>query len=116
MTTQELIQKSKQAMEDLWNLNQGKLLEHEQRAYNCLRLLIKKVESITPVYPTIDESGHWYVIPLDKKEEFIRLSRHLEETDYENGDDIVDFNNKFSKYMTGGSLNFIQLYSKNKLT
>ena len=46
MTDQELIQTSKQAMEDLWNSNNGKLLDYEQTAYNCLRLLCKRLEEI----------------------------------------------------------------------
>lgn len=46
MTYQELIQTSKQAMDDLWNSNNGKLLDYEQTAYNCLRLLCKRLEEI----------------------------------------------------------------------
>lgn len=46
MTDQKLIQTSKQAMEDLWNSNNGKLLDYEQTAYNCLRLLCKRLEEI----------------------------------------------------------------------
>lgn len=38
MSNNELIETARQAMKDLWDINQGRLLEHEQTAYNCLRL------------------------------------------------------------------------------
>lgn len=47
MTDQELIQTSKQAMDDLWNSNNGNLLDYEQTAYNCLRLLCIRLEEET---------------------------------------------------------------------
>lgn len=49
MTNKELIETAKEAMKDLFELNQGRLLEHEQTAYNCLRLFcirLEKTESI----------------------------------------------------------------------
>jgi len=45
MTNQELIETAKQAMKDLVSTSDGKMLEHEQSAYNCLRLLCERVES-----------------------------------------------------------------------
>lgn len=45
MTNKELIETARQAMEDLWEINQGRLLEHEQTAYNCLRLFCERLEA-----------------------------------------------------------------------
>lgn len=42
MTNEELIETAKEAMKDLWEINHGRLLEHEQTAYNCLRLFCEK--------------------------------------------------------------------------
>jgi len=46
MKNTELIELSRQAMNNLWHLNGGKLLEHEQTAYNCLRLLCNRLDKI----------------------------------------------------------------------
>ena len=57
------------------------------------------------VIATQDESGHWYVIPQGVIGEYYR--------DEEN-DDMIDsgaFDDKWSKYRTGGDLNLIQLYA-----
>ena len=53
-----------------------------------------------------DDSGHWYVIPKELKNDF-----------YIDGDDedFVDsgkFDNKYGEYRTGGDLNLVQLYIK----
>lgn len=48
MTNKELIETAKQAMKDLWELNQGRLLEHEQTAYNCLRLFCERLPEQEP--------------------------------------------------------------------
>ena len=45
MTNPELIETAKQAMSDLLSTSQGKMLEHEQSAYNCLRLFCERIES-----------------------------------------------------------------------
>ena len=112
MTDQELIQTTKQAMEDLWNSNNGKLLDYEQTAYNCLRLLCERLEeTYIPAYATRDESSHWYVIPLSMKDEFTRLSDACEKEDYTH-ESVTAFENKFSEYRTGGSINLVQLYVK----
>jgi len=59
-----------------------------------------------------DDSSHWYVIPLEMKEEFFKLQEKLRSDDYPNRyDDEDEFIEKFSKYMTGGDLNNIQLYA-----
>jgi hypothetical protein len=64
------------------------------------------VEGLAPVYATQDEDGHWFVLPLELKYEFWK--------DLENEDmvDSGDFADKWSKYMTGGALNLVQLYAK----
>jgi len=61
---------------------------------------MKKVKAVK------DDSGHWYVIPNDLYEEFIK--------DEQNGDmiDSGKFDEKYGKYMTGGDLNLIQLYAE----
>lgn len=49
MTNPELIETAKDAMKDLWEINQGRLLEHEQTAYNCLRLFCARIEKIQAI-------------------------------------------------------------------
>lgn len=58
------------------------------------------------VYATKDESGHWYIIPLELKHEFFG-----DETD-EKMIDSGDFDFKWGKYRTGGDLNLKQLYAE----
>ena len=60
---------------------------------------IQKVKAIK------DESGHWYVIPNDLVNEFMK-----DEQD-EDFVDSGDFDNKYRKYRTGGDLNLVQLYA-----
>lgn len=55
MSNEELIAKSRQAMNDLWHLNSGKLMEHEQAAYNCLRRLCDRLDRIEIVRPIIED-------------------------------------------------------------
>ena len=62
--------------------------------------------TIREVYVTQDDSGHWYVLPIELEKEFIE--------DLEN-EDFVDsggFGHKYGQYMTGGDLNNIKLYAK----
>lgn len=54
--------------------------------------------------------GDWYVIPVEMKDEFSRLSELAEES--ENYDEQDEFNDKFGQYATGGDLNNIQLYAE----
>jgi len=56
------------------------------------------------VYAVQDESGHWYVIPLETKDKFFNLLEKEEDED--------EFIEKFSRYMTGGDLNLVQLYAE----
>ncbi len=69
---------------------------------------------ISPAYITKDKEGHWYIIPMDKKEEFttsietINSFEALSEDYYE----AIDlFEEAFGKYRTGGDLNLVQLYA-----
>lgn len=66
------------------------------------------IEKFEKVYVSQDESGHWYVIPYDLKEEF---DKDLFD------DDMVyngDFDEKYAEYRTNGDINNIQLYVLNK--
>jgi hypothetical protein len=63
------------------------------------------IKHITQIKAVKDESGHWYVIPLEREEEF-----------YNDHDDVEliysgQFDNKWGTYRTGGDLNNIQLYA-----
>lgn len=51
-----------------------------------------------------DDSCHWYLIPNELYEEFCK--------DCENEElaDSGEFDKKWGQYMTGGSLNLVQLY------
>jgi len=60
------------------------------------------------VYITTDDSGHYFVIPYDRKEEFNKLLNDCINDDYESLD---KFEIEFSKYMTGGDVNLIEFYS-----
>lgn len=64
---------------------------------------LKKVAAVQ------DDSGHWYVIPADMKEEFHQLLEKVTDEDYDAQD---AFNEKFSGYRTGGDLNLVQLYAE----
>lgn len=61
---------------------------------------------IQKVKVTRDESGHWYVLPDDIYDEFVK--------DEENEDmiDSGEFDDKYGKYMTGGGINLVQLYAE----
>lgn len=58
------------------------------------------------VYAIQDDSGHWYVIPLELKDEF------NSDLDGLSDDNIYEWEDKYSKYMTGGNLNLVQLYAE----
>lgn len=52
-----------------------------------------------------DDSGHWYIIPNELLDSFIKD---------EEDEDFVDsgeFDKKYGKYRTGGDLNLKQLYA-----
>lgn len=56
----------------------------------------------------IKDGGHWYVIPLDLKGEFIS------DLSDEEISDSGDFYEKYRQYMTGGDLNLVQLWANLK--
>lgn len=56
-----------------------------------------------------DDSSHWYIVPNDEVDEFKSLLDKAEQGDFEAEDEFIS---KFSKYMTGGDLNNVQLYIK----
>lgn len=60
---------------------------------------MKKVKAVR------DDSAHWYVIPLEKAEEFNKLL-------YETDDCYREFEEKFNKYRTDGDVNNVQLYAE----
>lgn len=62
-------------------------------------MALRKVKAVR------DDSAHWYIIPSEKAEEFNKL---LDETD----DEYTEFEEKFSKYRTGGDVNNVQLYAE----
>lgn len=66
-----------------------------------------------PAYATQDEDGHWYVIPLEMKDEFLKL---LDLSRYESNEHWdeheAEFIGKFDQYRTGGDLNNKQLFAQ----
>lgn len=61
---------------------------------------------MTKVKAVQDESGHWYIIPNDLVDDFYKDSED------ESLIDSGKFDDKWSKYMTGGDLNLVQLYAE----
>lgn len=58
-----------------------------------------------------DCSGHWYVIPNDSVDQFFQDDRLIESDDY-TSEQLAEIENRWSKYMTGGDLNLIQLWAE----
>lgn len=68
---------------------------------------------IQKVIAVRDESCHWYVIPENLYDRWIELNKLMDgenQTVFEKAED--EFIKMFSKYMTGGDLNNIQLYAE----
>ena len=62
-------------------------------------MTLKKVKAIK------DESGHWYVVPNEFIDDFLKDEMNK---------DMIDsgkFDDKWGIYMTGGDLNLVQLYA-----
>lgn len=60
-----------------------------------------------------DESGHWYVIPSELREEWTRLNNIMDEDNETASQEAVDkFIETFNQYRTGGDLNNVQLYAE----
>lgn len=55
MTNAELIANARETMKDIWYINNGKLMEYEQNAYNQLRLLADRLEQVEQHPPLIDQ-------------------------------------------------------------
>lgn len=68
--------------------------------------------ALVKVHAVQDDSGHWYVIPDDKKDEYTRRMNEMYEDGFQNYDLIQAFDNDFGKYQTGGDLNNTQLYAE----
>jgi len=68
--------------------------------------------AIIKVKAVQDESSYWYVIPETLYDEWYNLSDKLYKTDFEDYELINIFEEKFSKYRTGGDLNNEQLYAE----
>lgn len=65
---------------------------------------LKKVKVLS------DSDGHWYVVPEEEVGEFRNFLNSLEH-DY-NEQLEINFIHKFSKYLTGGDINLVQLYAE----
>lgn len=77
--------------------------ERDQKARKEeLNVEVGKIQKVKAVK---DESGHWYIIP-EKLLPFFEID--------EEDESMIDsgqFDNKWSKYRTGGDLNLVQLYA-----
>lgn len=67
MSNKELIETARQAMKDLSATN---MLEHEQTAYNCLRLFCEKAEKAEALIRVLDASKTEHELPNDYGFEF----------------------------------------------
>lgn len=65
---------------------------------------------MTRVYCTKDDSGHWYVIPYELKDDFNLLITDMDNEPF-NYDLFQEFEDKYGYYRTGGDLNLISLYA-----
>jgi len=61
---------------------------------------LKKAKAVT------DDSGHWYIIPNERLEEFCSDEQNEDMTD------SGEFDGKWGEYRTGGDLNLVQLWAK----
>lgn len=60
-----------------------------------------------------DESGHWYVFPIELEKRWYELWELMDsdgQSTFEKAEN--DLIAEFSKYMTGGDLNNVQLYAE----
>lgn len=53
MTNEQLIEQAKEAMKQL---SASPMLEHEQSAYNCLRLFCKRLEKIQLIHKLVEDN------------------------------------------------------------
>lgn len=61
--------------------------------------------AIVKVKAVKDDSGHWYVLPMDLVDSFRNDEQNV------NFVDSGKFDAKYGQYMTGGDLNLVQLYA-----
>lgn len=64
------------------------------------------MKTLQKVNAVQDDSYHWFVIPSEMVDDFYN------ELNNEEFVDSGEFDKKYGKYMTGGSLNLIQLYAE----
>lgn len=62
--------------------------------------------SLQKVKCVMDDDGHWYVIPIDLSDSFLKDGQDEEMVD------SGEFDNKYGKYRTGGDLNSVQLFAE----
>lgn len=76
--------------------------------YQIFKLMSKEIYK--RVLAMKDDSGHWYIIPSDLKDTWHNLEeKAFQEDDYEAQEEFIKV---FGQYMTGGSLNNVELYIK----
>ena len=61
---------------------------------------------LTLVKAVKDDSGHWYIIPNDLYDRFIR------DCEDQNMIDTGEFDDAYGQYRTGGDLNLVQLFAE----
>lgn len=76
MTDKELIQHTREIMAEIHTFNNGKLVEYEQNAYNCLRMLSDRLE-IMSIFPKTDEQIQDALDELNKNP--ITIPAHLDD-------------------------------------
>ena len=69
-----------------------------------------EIEKLRQVAAVQDESSHWYVIPIELKEQFFDMLETYSNT--ESNEVLEQFEDFFTNYRTGGDLNNIKLYAK----
>lgn len=60
---------------------------------------------------TCDDDGHWYIIPNELEQRFRELLKDIS-THHSNYDLVIEFEEQFEKYRTGGGINLVQLYAE----
>lgn len=65
---------------------------------------MQKVDAVS------DDSGHWYIIPSESREDFRQVLAKAQQSDA--WDAQHEFENKYGQYRTGGDLNNVQLYAE----
>jgi len=66
------------------------------------------MENLIKVKAVQDDDSHWYIIPNEEVDDFFGVLENIQQ-DYLDAEDY--FEERFSKYRTGGGPNNIQLYA-----